>query len=1288
MSVLRELVKEFPISTDSRRAMPPKRSLADGSMAGGGEKTIRETYCTVLVRVDIDMVKPPRHQVRETQEDEALRKYYDAMINGRYGDMEDQLISIALVGWSEEDSKAFYNSLLQDTGNNEDIQSVAMLTNLSRIPISEGERNEATGAAPTPTALQLLDKYPDSVKYVDGMHRGHVLKQADVRRAVPWPIMKLHFRRDFKPMTEVEIVRFGVMYNVRTQTNVKVRPGDRVQGYLSLLHLMRQETEKNSQFLDNALYGPDFKKTPANRTRLAEFKTDLCNPEPVVPHFSIPMLYNQQVIGDKSSKGKERERNLARVACGLYKFKDHEAMLMKAVFEVQSMKYLVVKAVYDKVQDVGTQLFLLKVLVELEFISRARRSMQEPPNKKAKSNSGEAVSTGSGSGQEKNLDTMVNYLRDVWDYVCTNLPIPATHKHILNNMDDPEVIKVYEYVIDKPVKEYHSPMREMLKAVRERDFEYILNLKLEGGLEKMGRAVVEKIISRAQVPDDWEEWKKQAEELKVPVTSSDESESSSDDGSKEEEGGKEAESPAAGTPPAEEEAPSPPPAPAAGTPPAEEEASSPPPPPATGTPPAEEEAFSPPPAPAATPQVSSPPTAAVASPTTKQLQETFGSDVDENVPSSQPAPTQATASQNAEAEEDEIQPQELQMLKGQKIRRRRRRRNKKKIKKFQESEDEEDSSSGSSPSKKRPDHPSVATKGIKPRPQRSSSTSPPAAGQARTRRPLRAKVYKDVSTEDEDSDQGSQEEVQVTPKRALPDGSQPVNKPKSADGFTITKQSTTIDDTSYCMVAYDYPKLHEEGFSQLEEHDDVTTWGKWPTGVFKELGSEVNDKNRELRLFEDRDDGRAVIRSNWELQIIDTGSDEFKKVESDTITLPDADESMQRAERIFISGRYQSYCRAIGLRPPHRFVLTTHPSTFHTIRKALYLRLHQIYENKLGLKNVPVSSWNRTDWPRKLMTCKFEGLREKLDTSGFVIIPGLYDPGVEETNLLTGKESSNPNSFFTDTTKLFNYFSLKIPTPEMFEKNGEGLTSEHVKTWVSIRNNDEDPPGSMLKHNRLTTRRQAVVEQLEDPHSKESMELLVAKAQLDASIMMICKWLRLDWETFTKKTREDQGRDPAPLRCPDTGGRFIALVGEEAERQVAHMDEFVPDTAKLAPDGSLAQPSYFSLTTSEDLTPLWVAEGSQRNMCLSLKEQSKIGTVVKMRCIAIPPYSLFIARSDLVHAGAGGKEARGNQCLRYHLYMHRPGLCIGDAINESAVRNYKHYEADAEVDLDKLVRLS
>ena len=438
-----------------------------------------------------------------------------------------------------------------------------------------------------------------------------------------------------------------------------------------------------------------------------------------------------------------------------------------------------------------------------------------------------------------------------------------------------------------------------------------------------------------------------------------------------------------------------------------------------------------------------------------------------------------------------------------------------------------------------------------------------------------------------------------------------------------------------------------------------------------ELGTNLE---RTITLFQDEDDGIGLARKDFKLlgQLRDD-SIEWKYARDMESTVED--------KKRYEECNYQLLLRAIGLRPPHRSFLAFAWDELHSIRRALAGSVSHVYRVEFNHSYDHSELLRMMDLLKIQMTARFHMLRTKLDYAGYTILPGIFDMAHEDERVLnpiwnhpeTGESSwSHYKSVLSLIHNLFDHFQRLIPSED--QVRNAALTPEQIRTWDCIRNTHRSAKPGMTTSCRLTTCREAVTRDLEWPYKGgETEKLVCGKAIMETAIMQIASWLRLEFESYDQyEDIHDRKQDMIELECLDTGGRFISLVGKDAKRQVGHYDEFFPNTAEVnKKNGSLLKPSYFSLVTGPEGSPLWVANGSPYFVSLSAEEQRRLAHTIPLKMIRIPPWSIFIARADLVHAGAGGKDANGRQCLRFHMYIHRINLCLGDAINSYMAHWYK-----------------
>jgi hypothetical protein len=98
------------------------------------------------------------------------------------------------------------------------------------------------------------------------------------------------------------------------------------------------------------------------------------------------------------------------------------------------------------------------------------------------------------------------------------------------------------------------------------------------------------------------------------------------------------------------------------------------------------------------------------------------------------------------------------------------------------------------------------------------------------------------------------------------------------------------------------------------------------------------------------------------------------------------------------------------------------------------------------------------------------------------------------------------------------------------------------------------------------------------------------------------------------------------------------------------------------------EPSYFAIVTGADAAPLLVIPGSHGLVARiehlltrgspkdrAAIEADGIGNMAIKETVLIKPYTVFIGRGDLVHAGAGRSPTEKGPAARFHTYVMRKG---------------------------------
>lgn len=168
--------------------------------------------------------------------------------------------------------------------------------------------------------------------------------------------------------------------------------------------------------------------------------------------------------------------------------------------------------------------------------------------------------------------------------------------------------------------------------------------------------------------------------------------------------------------------------------------------------------------------------------------------------------------------------------------------------------------------------------------------------------------------------------------------------------------------------------------------------------------------------------------------------------------------------------------------------------------------------------------------------------------------------------------------------------------------------------------------------------------------SQDTVVLCKNKAKLDVRLCLIANRLKIMGDTMSTH------------KIPDSGGRFL-LTSRDCPRQIPHTDYEV-ETNNTAPLVVSQNPGYFIVGTAEEAGGLWVSEGSHRFLCLPDGTRRAAGAKAHpLEFITIPPFSVFIGRGDLIHAGAAHKDQNHPFCARYHLYIRPSRLDIPNKVH-------------------------
>ena len=475
------------------------------------------------------------------------------------------------------------------------------------------------------------------------------------------------------------------------------------------------------------------------------------------------------------------------------------------------------------------------------------------------------------------------------------------------------------------------------------------------------------------------------------------------------------------------------------------------------------------------------------------------------------------------------------------------------------------------------------------------------------------------------------------------------------------------------FIAWKLPPPHWSGFKDIREEvsqlDDTveSVYGNWFDGTVDVLGH----KPERVRIIEDRE--RAYTRLDPEFTIVsptESVMEELTHPEKDLSPTIAQEESQVQKDNTKI----QHLLFALGFRLPHRsFFLRLSVKDYFQLRRTLF---HLISESNVedfcATKLLCDKDFAELgDLHRKLILSTirnfFKYQRRQLDISGFVMFERLLESSSDTSHGKWGvsRDIVGDSDFRNEIKAFFEYWAEKAPSAKDIESCK--LTSEHYELWSCIRNSVEDEKFLISNTSRLMSTSYGMTTHFEvDPDRDEKMKLLRTRCKLEVMVMQLAASMRLPfpkWDHgYDTKEKRQCFLGGHQLRCPDTGGRMI-LTSTDTPTQLGHLDFVFGKSVERAKNNSILHPPYFVIVSGSEGTPIWIAEGSHRHVGISVGEMKAVGKTLKMQLFDIPPWTILFVRGDVFHAGCGAKETGGKMCPRFHLYLIRDGIAIGDIIN-------------------------
>jgi len=451
-----------------------------------------------------------------------------------------------------------------------------------------------------------------------------------------------------------------------------------------------------------------------------------------------------------------------------------------------------------------------------------------------------------------------------------------------------------------------------------------------------------------------------------------------------------------------------------------------------------------------------------------------------------------------------------------------------------------------------------------------------------------------------------------------------------------------------------------------------------------------------LRVFEDTDRGFSKLCPDFKLE----GT---MAVSQPEIVIPwQPPHPLQNlSERFWPEDpRIHVILRTLGFRPPHRSFLTGFSlNAYREIRNSLMASiLHHEHDwfSELRSANTgedgSLSPFASNMVTSEALTNFFRASRERLDSSGFVIFPRLFGSlsFISKSAVWPSMEHIMETDCLYSTASAFiTHWIDAAPTAEQIRS--AQLSTDHFLSWSGIRNTTVDEALQIQSSSRLMHTKYAATTYYEESSGVESrLPILKSKCYMEVAIMQLCAWLRLVEEDWN----ETRGDPDALFQCykhhtlsaPDTGGRLIITGTRDTPSQVTHLDYSFSVDESLAPDGSSLRPPFFALISFGEYVPLYVLEGSQRLLQRTSHDLSEIGSRLPLKQIVIPPWSLILLRGDLLHAGAGGADTAGKHAARFHMYIMRKGVALGDTINDTVGRKFSVEKINASTGMHRRIR--
>lgn len=329
-----------------------------------------------------------------------------------------------------------------------------------------------------------------------------------------------------------------------------------------------------------------------------------------------------------------------------------------------------------------------------------------------------------------------------------------------------------------------------------------------------------------------------------------------------------------------------------------------------------------------------------------------------------------------------------------------------------------------------------------------------------------------------------------------------------------------------------------------------------------------------------------------------------------------------------------------------------------------YFLLHPDEIDLDGSRFVSVSSAQERVWAAALhddnaARCFFTGMREQLNAQGYCVLEGmLHDcslPAIVGDVAVPQVDSAHPNWYCA----LFESMARSFREQRASGSGGH----EHQKVWDFSVNQGrkKDDPLKRSRIGRYMTTNYGMTTAIEQ--SPDRVSCCPLQALLDARLGQVMAALSL---CQAQADGSDYG-----MQLPRTGGRWVVTT-KGCPRQQLHTDWALG--LGIEEDGEAENvdegcAGYLVMGSGAEEMALWICEGSHKTVRLiPCKRVGDLGKVSVVNLITIPPYSILVARGDVLHAGAGWNDKGSSaptdgRSASYHATFVSSGYDLPDGLH-------------------------